>query len=91
MKYEISVRPVTRYIISEWHESEDGRAAGCGSYGEYPNRDMANEMAEARGVLRRVDPANSVCVRPLAKDGTVGPRTVELNNLPERCINSIDD
>ena len=85
-KYEISVRPVTRYIITEWHEDGDGGAAGCTSLGEYPNREMANEMAQARGAMRREAPTNEVCVRPLVSEvsaeGENGPRTIELKCLP---------
>lgn len=81
-KYEISVRPVTRYIITEWHESEDGGSAGCATLGEFLSLDMANDMAQARGALRREAPTNQVCVRPLAKDGSNGPRTIELKALP---------
>lgn len=85
-KYEISVRPVTRFIITEWHESEDGGSAGCQTLGEFHNREMANEMAQARGALRREAPTNQVCVRPLVSevsaDGENGPRTIELKALP---------
>lgn len=86
-KYEISVRPVTHYIISEWHESEDGCCAGSACLGEFSNRELANEMAHARGALRREAPTNKVCVRPLEKDGSIGPRTLELKALPEANTN----
>lgn len=45
MKYEISVRPVTRYIVTEYHESEDGRLAGCRELCGETNLAQANEIA----------------------------------------------
>lgn len=65
MKYEISVRPVTRYIVTEFHseENENGRGrAGSQGYGEYDNKDIAIEMARARGAFRRSQGEQDVAV-----------------------------
>lgn len=45
MKIEHRVRPVTRYIVTRYHE--DGKAAGVSEKGEYDNRQVAHDVAYA--------------------------------------------
>ena len=66
VKYEISVRPVTRYIVTEYHEVRDNRgeiiaqtSAGCG---EFDNKTIAIEAARGRGAMRRGDGHEDVTV-----------------------------
>ena len=54
--YQITVRPVTRYIISEYVEDGDPNGIRGGSQvGEFDCPRHAEEMAMARGVWRRAD------------------------------------
>jgi hypothetical protein len=47
MKVEYRVRPVTRYVVTRWHESDEGRTGGSESKGEYDSFEMAYEVAYA--------------------------------------------
>ena len=66
MKYEISVRPVTRYVVAEYHEDysegSDRGSAGSQGCGEFSNKETAIEMARARGALRRSEGHEDVTV-----------------------------
>ncbi len=47
---EYRVRPVTRYIITRYEETQQGEArsaAACGTRGEYDNAETAYEVAYA--------------------------------------------
>lgn len=46
-KIEYRVRPVTRYIITRYEESEDGRTGACEQRGEYDSPDVAYEVGYA--------------------------------------------
>lgn len=46
-KIEYRVRPVTRYVVTRYHEAADGRTGGSEVKGEYDNHDMAYEVAYA--------------------------------------------
>lgn len=46
-KIEYRVRPVTRYIVTRHHESEDGRTGGSVGKGEFDNYDTAYAVAYA--------------------------------------------
>ena len=47
MKVEYRVRPVTRYVVTRYHESESGRTGGVETKGEYDNADVAYQVAYA--------------------------------------------
>lgn len=50
MKVEYRVRPITRYVVTRYHEAhEEGgnQACGCETRGEYDNADVAFEVAYA--------------------------------------------
>ena len=44
-KLEYKVRPVTRYVVTRYMESESGRAGSSSRCGEYDNADVAYEVA----------------------------------------------
>ena len=46
MKVEYRVRPVTRYIVTRYHEDEVG-LAGCDFKGEYGSEEVAYEVGYA--------------------------------------------
>tara|TARA_R110000751_G_scaffold307812_1_gene431841 strand:- start:27036 stop:27485 length:450 start_codon:yes stop_codon:yes gene_type:complete len=45
MKVEYRVRPVTRYVVTRFEESDDGRTGGCDTRGEFDNERVAHEVA----------------------------------------------
>lgn len=45
IKVEYRVRPVTRYIVTRYHEED--RGAGVETIGEYPNPHTANRVAKS--------------------------------------------
>lgn len=60
MFYQISVRPVTRYIIVEYLEDGDPNGIRGGSEcGEYGCPRIAQEMAASRGAWRREQDAQN--------------------------------
>lgn len=46
-KIEYRVRPVTRYVVTRYYESVDGRAGGVETKGEYENAQVAYEVGYA--------------------------------------------
>lgn len=44
--HEYRVRPVTRYIVTSFHQTPDGKADGRG-HGEFENADTAYQVARA--------------------------------------------
>lgn len=46
-KIEYQVRQSPRYFVHRYHESEDGRMAGCETKGAYDNPEVAHEVAYA--------------------------------------------
>lgn len=46
-KIEYRVRPVTRFIVTRFHETDGGRTGGTETKGEYENYDVAHEVAHA--------------------------------------------
>lgn len=70
--YQITVRPVTRYIVVEY--MEDGEPNGCrggSECGEFGSDRIAQEMAAGRGAWRReqdpqaaVEVVEGVCCPP---------------------------
>lgn len=47
MKIEYRVRPVTRYVVTRYHETDEGRTGGSETKGEYDNFDVAYEVGYA--------------------------------------------
>ena len=50
MKVEYRVRPITRYIVTRWHEETDDQGrhlGGSDTRGEYDNAEVAYEVAYA--------------------------------------------
>lgn len=47
MKVEYRVRPVTRYHVTRYHQSEAGLACGICTKGEYDNEQAAYDVAYA--------------------------------------------
>lgn len=45
LKVEYRVRPVTRYVVTRWHEGDN--CAGCDPKGEFDNADTAYSVAYA--------------------------------------------
>lgn len=45
MKVEYRVRPVTRFVVTRWHEK--GKSKGVEQRGEYDNADVAHAVAYA--------------------------------------------
>jgi len=46
-KIEYRVRPVTRYVVTRLHRSDDGRQGGVETKGEYDNESIAFEVGYA--------------------------------------------
>lgn len=46
-KIEYRVRPVTRYIVTRFHQEGDGGSAGIDTKGEFGNEEIAYEVAYA--------------------------------------------
>jgi len=46
-KIEYRVRPVTRYIVTRYHNEGDGGSAGVETKGEFDNADIAYEVGYA--------------------------------------------
>lgn len=46
-KIEYRVRPVTRYVVTRFHEDAAGKTGGSSVKGEYDNADMAYEVGYA--------------------------------------------
>lgn len=46
-KIEYRVRPVTRYVVTRFHEDAEGKTGGSSVKGEYDNADMAYEVGYA--------------------------------------------
>lgn len=47
MKIEYRVRPVTRFIVTRWHESDDAKQGGVDTKGEFESEDTAHAVAYA--------------------------------------------
>ncbi len=47
MKIEYRVRPVTRYVVTRYHETDDGRTGGCETRGEFDSEAVAHDVAYA--------------------------------------------
>jgi hypothetical protein len=47
MKIEYKVRPVTRYVVTRYEESEGGRTGSSSVKGQYDNEHVAYEVAYA--------------------------------------------
>ena len=47
MKVEYRVRPVTRYVVTRYHESDSGRTGGVETKGEYDNEQVAYDVGYA--------------------------------------------
>lgn len=47
MKVEYKVREVTRYVVTRYECSDDGRSACCVSKGEFDNGDVAYQVGYA--------------------------------------------
>ena len=47
MKVEYRVRPVTRYVVTRWHQADNGHTGGCESRGEFDNAETAYAVAYA--------------------------------------------
>jgi len=46
-KIEYRVRPVTRYFVTRYSESADGRTGDCSEMGEYQSQHVAQEVGYA--------------------------------------------
>lgn len=46
-KVEYRVRKIERYVVTRHHESTDGRTGGTDQKGEFPNPEIAFEVAYA--------------------------------------------
>lgn len=71
MTTEIRVRPVTRYIVTEWHENADGKSEGSTVIGEFDNVAMANWVASA---IHAIIPTPAKLSK--LPDGSQSPREV---------------
>lgn len=60
------VRPVTRFIVTRYEKSE--RGGSCVQKGEFPNLDLATEVAQALAV-----PEDAECVYTQPKENDHGP------------------
>jgi hypothetical protein len=47
MKIEYKVRPITRYVVTRYEQSDCGRVGGSVNKGEYDNGEIAYEVAYA--------------------------------------------
>lgn len=74
-KYEIRVRPVMRYIVTEWHQIGDGDVVGGGScsFGEFENQVTAQFVAEALHGKRVAEGAEVVNLAWLPRPKTSHP------------------
>jgi hypothetical protein len=46
-KVEYRVRPITRFVVTRYHESEGGNTGGTSERGQYDNAEVAHEVAYA--------------------------------------------
>jgi len=76
MKVEYRIKPVTRYVITRWHEGENtGGVSGCG---EYDNGEVAYHVAYA---LCKAEHDRSG--EPVGSDNFIYPAIpAEVNVLP---------
>jgi len=47
MKIEYKVRPVTRYVVTRYEETEGAGNSGCAGKGEFANGEVAYQVAYA--------------------------------------------
>jgi len=47
VKIEYKVRPITRYIVTRYHETDGGKTGGTAERGQYDNTETAHEVAYA--------------------------------------------
>ena len=47
MKIEYRVRPVTRYVVTRFHQSDDGEVGGVETKGEFDNQETAHQVGYA--------------------------------------------
>jgi hypothetical protein len=47
MKIEYKVRPITRYVVTRYEQSDCGRVGNSTTKGEYDNANVAHEVAYA--------------------------------------------